>query len=201
MSASSGNDSDMEDDDHKEGADIHVPQPDYSFGPASVSGLCDQLRRRILSATKETEAEWRPLCDMLQHLSDMAGRTESFPSYSDRILVPLLPKQQVVTAVDRFFQLQDCQTDVFVPDNVRANLDRVYAQHQPQPEDDAWSICFQTIGLLVLGTGNSQSGALFGDFARSFLPTRAALVSSRLLTTPRLINVQTLLLLVRILYS
>ncbi|PWY67985.1 hypothetical protein BO94DRAFT_503581 [Aspergillus sclerotioniger CBS 115572] len=187
LSASSANDSDMEDEDNKEGA-----TPDYSFGPASVSGLCDQLRKRILSATEETEAEWRPLCDMLQHLSDMAGRTEPFPSYSDRIHVPLLPKQQVVTAIDRFFQLQDCQTDVFVPDNVLANLDRVYAQQQP--EDDAWRICFQTITLLVLGTGNSQS-ALFGDFARSFLPTRAALVSSRLLSTPRLVNVQALLLL------
>ncbi|PYI09339.1 hypothetical protein BO78DRAFT_308636 [Aspergillus sclerotiicarbonarius CBS 121057] len=197
MSASSDNDSDMDDDDHKEGANVHAPQPEYSFGPASVSGLCDQLRGRILSAAEETEAEWRPLCDMLQHLCEMTGRTEPFPSYNDRILVPLLPKPLVVTAIDRFFQHQDCQTDIFVPDNLRANLDRVYAQQQPQPDDDVWGICFQTIALLALGSGMApQTGnALFGDFARSFLPTRAALVSSRLLTTPRLVNVQTLLLL------
>ncbi|RAL00114.1 uncharacterized protein BO80DRAFT_476551 [Aspergillus ibericus CBS 121593] len=194
MSASSGNDSDLDDDDTKEGV---MQQPDYSFGSASVSDLCDQLRRRILSAAEDSDAEWRPRCDMLQHLCEMASRTEPFPSYNDRILVPLLPKQQVMTAIDRFLHQQDCQTDIFVPDNLRANLDRVYAQQQPQPDDDAWGICFQTIAILALGSGLSpqHGNGLFGDFARSFLPTRAASVSSRLLTTPRLINVQTLLLL------
>ncbi|PYH89201.1 hypothetical protein BO71DRAFT_337220 [Aspergillus ellipticus CBS 707.79] len=198
----SNNDSESDDGESRREEDGAHQVPDSRsasslVGPASISGLCDQLRRRIVATGDAAEPAWRPLCDTIQHLCEITGAIEPFPPYSDRIVVPLLPKQQTITAVDRFLLYQDCQTDVFVPGGLRANLERVYSQQQQQPDDDAWAICFQIITLLALGLDTSTQGgnALFGDFARSFLPSRTALVSSRLLTTPRLINVQTLILL------
>jgi hypothetical protein len=134
---------------------------------------------------------------MLQNVCDIAGSTEPFPSFGDHPPIKLLPQKQAVTAVGHFIQHVDCTTDIFVPQNLMSNLERVYSQPQ-QPGDDAWAVCFNVITLLVLGMEISTQAptALVGDFARSLLPSRAALVSSRLLTTPRLINVQTLILLV-----
>ncbi|KAH8424958.1 uncharacterized protein LDX57_002704 [Aspergillus melleus] len=94
------------------------------------------------------------------------------------------------SSIEHFLQHVDCQTDVFDPQNLRHQLDRVYEEH-----DDVWAICFKTITLIVLGLEITHAGTLIGDFARSLLPNRAALVSSRVLTTSRLVNVQTLILL------
>jgi hypothetical protein len=134
---------------------------------------------------------------MLQNLCAVAGVTEPFPSYSDQAVTHLLPEQQATAAIDHFLQHLDCTTDIFVPSNLLANLKRIYSQ-QPKPGDDTWVICFKAIALLVLGTEISAqaNSPLFGDFAHSFLPSRAALVNFHLLTTSRLVNVQTLILLV-----
>ncbi|PWY79188.1 hypothetical protein BO70DRAFT_429989 [Aspergillus heteromorphus CBS 117.55] len=185
-----------EDESRREDATQDVTDPKIegsSAGLTSISGLCDQLWRRV-QAANTADPSWRPLCDTLQHLCEITGTVEPFPPYSDRIAAPLLPKEQAITAVDSFLQSQDCQTDVFVPGSLRANLERVYSQHPQQPDDDTWAICFQAITILGLRLETSTQAG-FGESARSFLPSRAALVNSRLLTTPRLINVQTLILL------
>lgn len=67
------------------------------------------------------------------------------------------------------------------------------------PADEVWVICFKTMVLLVLGTElqNQGNDPLFGGFAQSYpLTSRAALGNPLLLMVPRLINVQTLILLV-----
>ena len=205
---------DEEDDDDEDGsespsmhttrsgsADVHVfrnrvDMLDRYYGPSSLFTLCNNFKLKALTSDNAVEVG-TPLHDMLQSLCEIAGTTEPFPSYSDQSLVHLLPKQQAVTAISHFFHLVDCTTDVFVQSSLLANVERVYSQPL-KPVDEAWAICFKTIILLVLGKEISAQAmnALVGDFARSFLPSRAALINSRLLTAPRLINVQTLILLV-----
>ncbi|KIM97015.1 hypothetical protein OIDMADRAFT_44459 [Oidiodendron maius Zn] len=169
-----------------------VDMADRYHGPSSLFVLCNHFRVRVL-ATCQPSA---PLQSMLQNLCAVAGVTEPFPSYSDQAVTHLLPEQQATAAIDHFLQHLDCTTDIFVHSNLLANLKRVYSQ-QPKPGDDTWVICFKAITLLVLGTEISAqaNSPLFGDFAHSFLPSRAALVNFHLLTTSRLINVQTLILL------
>jgi hypothetical protein len=180
--------------------DLHVfhnqaDMVDHYHGPLSLFVLCKQFRSCALSVS-DTECS-APLRDMLQNLCERAGVLEPFPPFGGQSVINLLPKQQANTVIGYFFQHVDCATDVFVKDNLLAHVERIYSQ-STEPGDDVWAICFQAITVLVWGMEiSAQAGnGLFGDFARSFLPSRAALVNSRLLTTPRLINVQTLILLV-----
>ncbi|GKZ96851.1 hypothetical protein AnigIFM59636_011369 [Aspergillus niger] len=196
VSATSSCDDTDDEEEHKEGASrIFAPKhSEYYFGHPSVAALCENLKRRVQLVPYATEAIWRPLCDMLHHLCEITSVSEPIPSYSDRLVVPLLPRHQATAAMDWFLQHQDCQTDVFVPDNLRANLQRVHSQHQPQSDDAAWGICFQTITLLARIKSKATHG-LLGNFTHSFVPSRAVLACPGLLNTPRLINVQALLLL------
>ncbi|KAL8725155.1 MAG: hypothetical protein Q9166_007530 [cf. Caloplaca sp. 2 TL-2023] len=172
-----------------------VDMIDRYHGPSSLYVLCNHFRLRALATSIATEPG-AALQDLLQNMCDIAGAMESLPSYSDQFHIHLLPKQQAVTALDHFFKDVDYMTDIFVQSNLLANLERVYSQPM-KASDEAWPICFKAIVLLVLGKEVSAQAcnALFGDFARSLLPSRAALINSRLLATPRLINVQTLILL------
>jgi hypothetical protein len=181
--------------------DLHVfhnqvDMVDYYHGPLSLFVLCKQFRSSALSVISNAECG-APLQDMLQNLCERAGVLEPFPPFGDQPVINLLPKQQATTIIGHFFQHVDCVTDVFVKSNLLAHVERIYSQ-SIEPRDDVWAICLQAITVLVWGMEiSAQAGnGLFGDFARSFLPSRAALVSSRLLTTPRLINVQTLIILV-----
>ncbi|KAF2827804.1 hypothetical protein CC86DRAFT_347591 [Ophiobolus disseminans] len=169
-----------------------VDMTDRYHGPSSLFSLCNHFRIRALECTPPKH----PRLDMLHNLCEIAGVTESFPFSTDQPLTHLLPKQQVVTALNFFFQHLDCTIDIFVQSNLLSNLERVYSQ-PPTPDDDPWVVCFKAITLLVLGTEISRrsDNALFGDFTRSILPSRVGLVNSRLLSTPRLINVQTLIIL------
>ena len=180
--------------------DLHVfhnqaDMVDYYHGPLSLFVLCKQFRSCALSVSN-TECG-APLRDMLQNLCERAGVLEPFPPFGGQPVINLLPKQQATTVIGHFFQHVDCATDVFVQSNLLAHVERIYSQ-STGPGDDVWAICFQVITVLVWGMEiSAQAGnGLFGDFARSFLPSRAALVNSSLLTTTRLINVQTLILLV-----
>jgi Fungal Zn(2)-Cys(6) binuclear cluster domain. len=173
----------------------HSDMVDRYHGRSSLFVLCSRFRIQALATSSINVSG--TLRDILQNICDIAGSTEPFPPFSDNPLIKLLPQKQAVTAVGHFIQHVDCTTDIFVPQSLMGNLERVYSQPQ-QPGDEAWAVCFNVITLLVLGMEISTQAptALVGDFARSLLPSRAALVSSRLLTTPRLINVQTLILLV-----
>ncbi|KAL8901483.1 MAG: hypothetical protein Q9207_005165 [Kuettlingeria erythrocarpa] len=172
-----------------------VDMVDRYHGPSSLYVLCNHFRLRAL-ASGHADEPGNALPDMLQNLCEIAGVTESFPLDGDHPTIHLLPKQQALAAVGHFFQHVDYATDVFVQSNLLANLERAYSQPM-KPQDEIWAICFKAIVLLVLGkeVAAQAYNALFGDFARSVLPSRAALINPRLLTAPRLVNVQTLILL------
>lgn len=165
-------------------------------GVSSLRVLCDRFQAQVLIATNG-EAIFDTLRVMLQNLCEIPGVIEPFPGSGDQDPIQLLPKQRSIAATDHLFQYVNYATDVFVHSHLRANLERVYT-HPSLPDDDIWAICFKVITLLVLQLeiSTQASNALFGDFAQSILPSRAALISSRLLTTPRLVSVQTLILLV-----
>lgn len=200
-----------DDNDDNDGSASHSPYSDYItdsqvlhnqvdkvgfyHGPQSLFVLCKQFRSYVLSTSMVECGD--PLRVMLQSLSERAGVLEPFPPFSGQPVVNLMPKQQATTVIGHFLQHVDCTTDVFVKNNLLAHVERIYSQ-STEPVDDVWAICFQAITVLVWGLElSTQAGSgLFGDFARSFLPSRAELVTSRLVTTPRLINVQTLILLV-----
>lgn len=173
----------------------HSDMVDRYHGRSSLFVLCNRFKIQALASS--TIDDSNTLHNMLQNICDIAGSTEPFPPFSDYTPIQLLSQKQAATAVDHFIRHVNCTTDIFVPQNLVGNLERVYSQPH-QPGDDAWAVCFNVITLLVLGMEISTQAptALVGDFARSLLPSRAALVSSRLLTRPRLINVQTLILLV-----
>ncbi|EED15852.1 conserved hypothetical protein [Talaromyces stipitatus ATCC 10500] len=167
---------------------------DRYHGISSPFALCNRLQLRTLALSDPIEPY--ALQELLRELCETAGRAEPFPSYNDQFPIQLPPKQQALAAVTYFFKHIDCATDIFVEQNLLATLERVYSQ-PPEPGDDTWAVCLKALILLVLGVeiSTQADSALFGDFACSMLPSRAALVSSRLLNTPRLINVQTLILL------
>ncbi|CAI6237543.1 unnamed protein product [Periconia digitata] len=168
---------------------------DRYHGPSSLFVLCKQFCTHFSSENKAIISGTH-MQELLHSLCEAAGVSEPFPFHVVQPHVHLVPKQQAVTAVGHFLQHLDIKTDIFSKSNLLANLERIYSQ-PPKPGDDAWATCFKAIALLVLGMELSAQAkdALFFDFARSFLPSRVALVSPSLLNTPRLINVQTLILL------
>ena len=170
----------------------------YYHGPASLYILCKRFESLIINARSPEHGT--PVQSMLHGICEKAGTLETFPPFGDKPVINLLSRQQANTVIDRFFQRVNYATDVFVKSNLLASIERVYSG-STENGDDVWAICLQVITVLVWGTEiSSQYGnGLFGDFARSFLPSRTALVHSNLLTTPRLINVQTLILLVGVL--
>lgn len=170
--------------------------PQHPNQPSPLLVLCDKSRSHILTTWPACSA---PVRDLLQSLCENAGSFENFPLVTNVHHIDLPPKKQALTAIAQFFQHIDGTTDIFIRRNLLANLDRVYAQSTARPGDDVWAICFKVITLLILGveiSAQPSSTIMFGNFARSFPPCCATLVNSSLLATPRLINVQTLILLV-----
>lgn len=171
-------------------------------GPFSLLILCETFRQRVLSC-REPMATAATARDMLgkslQALCETAAETEAFPQCHETGPVELPPKQQVLAAVGQFLQYSDCVTDIFVPSHLMANLETVYAHPQRTGDSELWATCFKTITLLVLGVeiNKQQSPPTFvGDFARSMLPSRITLLTPRLLASPKLVNIQILILLV-----
>lgn len=114
--------------------------------------------------------------------------------------IRLPPKQLLLMVMPQFFSKVDYSTDIFVESQLTANMERIYSR-APAPDNDAWAICFNTIILLVLGSDNSTRSdepLMESQFSLPFFNAmRAALHQARFLTTPKLINVQALALLVR----
>lgn len=191
--------------DENDAANLHifrspVDMADRYHGPSSLFALCNQLRLRLALNlnTTESTADSSSIFEALQDLCNLAGTSEPFLYFPpDQGFMPLLPKAQVAAALERFFANLSVSSDLFVRSNIEQNFHRLYSQNT-KPGDDAWATCFRVITLLVLGLEISSQAqdALFSGFVSSLLPSRAALVNTHLLTTPRLINVQTLILLV-----
>ncbi|KAK7181151.1 hypothetical protein PSPO01_12783 [Paraphaeosphaeria sporulosa] len=203
-----GGDPEEEDDETRPGSlspssdrsdDLHVfhhtsDMVDHYHGPSSLFVLCKRFESCVIAAKRADHGT--PLYNVLQNLCKKAGSLEPFPPFGGKSVINLLSQQQANIVIGQFVQRLSCTTDIFVKSNLLANVERLYSGVAESGED-VWAICLQVITVLVWGTEiTTQYGnGVFGDFARSFLPSRAALVSSSLLTTPKLINVQTLILL------
>jgi Fungal specific transcription factor domain len=113
-----------------------------------------------------------------------------------QILLP--PKQFLLMLHTRFFHQNDWNTDLFVQSHFWANVERVCNNYSPSI-DEPWAIAFNTIILLSLstdGSTNRHEPLIGSQFAQPFFSTiRAAVDKFWILMSPRLINVQTLVLL------
>lgn len=172
----------------------------HYHGPSSLYILCKRFESLTLYSRRLENGS--PVHAMLQGICEKAGALEPFPAFGGSPVIKLLSRQQVNTVIDPFFERVNYATDIFVKSNLLAHIERIYSG-ATESGDDIWAICLQVITVLVWGTeiSSEYGNALFGDFARSFLPSRTAMVHSNLLTTPKLINVQTLILLVCIIPS
>ena len=122
----------------------------------------------------------------------------------ENISIRLPPKQLLLTVLPQFFSQGDFSIDIFAQRRLRVNLERTYSR-PATPDNCAWAVAFHIIILLVLGSESSARGSepLMGSqFSQPFLHAmRAALHWSPLLTTPKLINVQALVLLVCLIFA
>ncbi|XXH00818.1 hypothetical protein Hte_007169 [Hypoxylon texense] len=189
-------------------------------GPGTLLSLCQELQDFVLSKEHNLQPNQE---NAIQVLNERGGdavnesnssdkRTEllericiiaSFETpfdvlEPDRASMRLPPKQLLLMASPQFFSQIDHSTDIFVKARFIAQVEAIYSQAL-MPTDDAWAICFNTIILLVLGSeswNQGNDGLMASQFALPlFQAMRTALHQARLLTTPKLINVQALALL------
>jgi hypothetical protein len=136
--------------------------------------------------------------DLLERICTLASFEPPIEGH-EHMPIRLPPKQLLLMALPQFFSQVDYSTDIFVEAHFTANIERVYS-HSSSQTNDAWAICFNTIVLLVLGSENWTMGndpLMVTQFAVPlFQAMRAALCQAKFLTTPKLINVQALALLV-----
>jgi hypothetical protein len=169
-------------------------------GPTSLYALCTRYRQRLAAKDNPVDGG-RFTLSASASICEHAGRLDVLPTISDQSTSELLSHVQVTAAIDMFLANVDYSTDIFEPSTLRANVERVYSQSMRSDQDEAWLICLKTIFVLALGLQihprrGERHGGLFSSLARSILPSRVEMVSSRLLGPARLINVQALILLV-----
>jgi hypothetical protein len=191
-----------------------VDLTDRYHGPCTLFALCNEfrdtvhLKQQTQSSTPATDRQQSKkqdgsateiaINDLLACMCLEAGTKESFDLQSNHM--PIRPPKKFLLMVQaQFFQQTDYATDIFVQSCFWSNVERIYSRPFT-PADEAWAICFNTIILLVLGSEIYTQGndPLVGSqFALPFLSTvRTALSNPRILMAPKLINVQTLALLV-----
>jgi hypothetical protein len=186
---------------------------DRYHGPCTLFALCkefcDTVERQMRSASSQSQpqqgdlqvcvARNEELKDLLSRLYLGVSVEEMFdlaPGYNP---VPLPHKRFLLMAQTQFFQQADYTTDVFVQSNFLSHVERIYSLPSTLA-DEGWAVCFNVIMLLVLGFEHStgSNDLLMGSqLVQPFVVTvRMALSNPRLLTAPKLINVQALTLLV-----
>jgi hypothetical protein len=191
-------------------------QGDQYHGPGTLVSLCHELKDAVLAKedtaspdanTNNTNNKRHSQCSFSSNetYTDLLDRICILASYEppmeghEHTPIRLPPKQLLLMALPQFFSQVDYSTDIFVETHFTANIERVYSR-STSPADDAWAICFNTIILLVLGSENWTMGndpLMVTQFAIPlFQAMRVALRQAKFLTTPRLINVQALALLV-----
>ena len=191
---------------------------DRYHGPCTLLAFCNEFRDILLSAeqieTPNSASDWyqqnqrhnRPAIDvaaksLLDRICVEVGTEESVDLLANLGPIRLPPKQFLLMAQTQFFQQANYETDIFVQSCFWTNVERVYSRPLT-PADEAWAICFNTMILLVLGPGNSTQScdSLNGSqFVRPFLLTvHSALSNPRALMAAKIVNVQTLALLVSI---
>lgn len=182
------------------------------YGPGSLVDLCHDFQISVRDSIKaQRDLHSASIDPQNRHYQDIDSRLEqlcreasddgnlveeSSISTSEDLVTALPPKPVVLAAASQFFQQVDFVTDIFDETTFRANLDHVYSEPFADPP---WAICCRVVILLVCATELVTSGSqsLLGGLARPYLTDGLSAVAYRRLgTTPRLINVQTLILLV-----
>jgi hypothetical protein len=111
--------------------------------------------------------------------------------------VPLPPKERTLSAIKQFTRCISWETNLFVPDHLASACEQVYGHGHPDTEQ--YAALFNVLVLLAVGqeVAMRHHDTAIGDFTLSVLPSRTAMLSiTDLITTPSLINVQALVLLV-----
>lgn len=185
-------------------------------GPCTLFALCTEFCESALSddspnspprrnsgpqkLTKEYNlAQIRALKEALTLICTEVGVEEPFDLRSEQSHIRLPPKRFLLMVQSQFFKQADYITDIFAPSRFWCNVEHIYSR-ELGPGDEAWAICLNTIMLLVTSseiTEGRPEPAIRAQFARSLFSTsHAALSNPRLLTAPKLINIQALVLLV-----
>lgn len=191
----------------------HGDLVDRYHGPCTLFALCNEISATVISQ----QADWSTslgkdgfqirnggytsprgglIEQMLTRMCLDAGIEESFDLKQGQPPASLPPKRLLHMVQSQFFQNADYTTDIFLLENFSYNMERVYSQPL-SPADEGWAICFNTIILLVLGTESTTPGSTRSQFVSPLLEiVSAALNNSRVLMSPKLVNVQALALLV-----
>lgn len=152
--------------------------------------LCKRLQTR-LGQRYDSVGEGLPTVeDLLQPICTFAGGMDSFTFSENPLSEPMLPKQQTLAAVELFIQHLDHSTDIFCHDHLRSRVRDIYTGNSVS-RDETWAICIKTIVLLVVDREFTRRLSKDGLFSR---PSRNGIIPSRLLATPSLVAIQTLLL-------
>lgn len=182
---------------------------DRYHGPATVFALCSQFSDMVLQEqgveaenphlSQEHSQTTEALKDTLTRMCLEASLEEPFDINANQASIRLPPKQFLLMVQAQFFQHADHATDLFVQSHFCAVVEEIYSRPFTR-SDEPWAVTFNTIILLVLGSeisSQSNDPLIRSQFAMPFLTTvRTALSNPNLLMAPRLINCQTLALLV-----
>jgi hypothetical protein len=186
---------------------------DRYHGPCTLFALCNEFCNAALlgqqgpptedeaqqSRKEDSTTKIEVVRDVLARMCLEASTEEPFNPQSEYMPIRLPPKEILLIVQTYFFQWVGYETDVFVQSRFWSNTERIHSQPFT-PDNEVWAICFNTIILLVLGSGGLTQGndPLVGpQFSLHFLSTvRTALSNYCVLMVPKLINVQTLALLV-----
>lgn len=180
---------------------------DRYHGPCSPFSLCKEFSGILLAGARASNdilvrsarenqmgshriSSSEAVEDALGRMCSDAGADEPYDPQADYVPARLPPKPILLMVILQFFEQSDYATDIFVQSSFMRQVERIYSQHTT-PVDEAWVICFNTIILLVLGTENTIQGS--DPF---LLTVRTSLGNSRVLTIPKLVNVQALAILV-----
>lgn len=108
------------------------------------------------------------------------------------ISICLPPRQLLSAMLDTFFKQADYSMDIFCHSTVYEAIERVYKEPS-SPSSEAWTLCFNLIILLTLGTERLVHS---GDpFVRPMLQEARAIVGkTSFFMSPRLVNIQALAL-------
>jgi hypothetical protein len=166
-----------------------------------LPGLCDELRRSItlvsggISGISQTLLLRDSVTELLDELYRV-GSTENpicIETHNSPVQPP--PRELLAMACASLFQSEDTPLDIFHQSVFWTNVERIYSSTFSAC-DTAWAVSFCLIILLGLCSQQGEHG-LSTDFSKPYRSTVIrSLGSTILFLTPKLINLQTLALLV-----
>jgi len=166
-----------------------------------LPGLCEELRDSItlfsggISCTSQDSLPRDSVTELLDELCHVGSTEHPICIESDNSPVELPPRELLAMACTSFFQPEDAPIDIFHQSVFWTNVDRIYSSTFSS-HDTAWAVSFCLIILLGLCSSQGEHGQRT-DFSKPYRSTVIrSLGSAVIFLTPKLINLQTLALLV-----